>query len=133
MWDQNIYMIRKTMGEYNQESYSAVVRAIQLKCIFLQRVTKNMGDAFAGVEKMFRETLLPGLFFGKSITLSPIVGTISKMLVNKADLGLLNPVTSAKEKYISLQREITELIQSVTGEGIFSNVNRLQALREERR
>ena len=60
-----------------------------------------MGDAFAGVEKMIQKTFLPRLFFGKSKTLSPIIGTLSKMSLNKYGLGLLNPVTSAKKKYLS--------------------------------
>ena len=38
------------------------------------------------------------LFFGKTKSLSPIVGDLSNMLVKKYELGLLNPVTSANEK-----------------------------------
>ena len=39
-WEQNITKIRKTVMKYPQESYAAVVCAIQLEWIFLQRVTK---------------------------------------------------------------------------------------------
>ena len=73
-----------------------MVRAIQLEWIFLQRVTKNIGDIFAGVEKMIQETFLPRLFIGKKKNLSPIVGALSTMQVKKYGLGLLNPVTSAQ-------------------------------------
>ena len=52
--------------EYTQESYAAVLRAIQSELIFLQRVTIDMGGAFAGVEKMIWETFLPRLLFGKT-------------------------------------------------------------------
>ena len=69
-----------------------------------------MGDTFAGVEKMIWETCLPRLFFVKTKSLSPIVLTLSTMLANKFGLGLLNPVTSVKKKYLSLQRASTELI-----------------------
>ena len=34
-WEKNISTIRKTAGKYPQESYAAVVRAIQSKWIFL--------------------------------------------------------------------------------------------------
>ena len=61
---------------------------------FLQRVTWDTGDLFAGVEKMTRETFLPRLFFGNTKTLSPVVGALSMIPVSKAGLGLLNPVTS---------------------------------------
>ena len=44
-WEKNISMIRKTAGKYTQESYAAVVRAIQSKWIFIQRVTWDTGDA----------------------------------------------------------------------------------------
>ena len=38
-WEKNISTISETAGRYPQESYAAVVRAIQLEWIFLQRVT----------------------------------------------------------------------------------------------
>ena len=55
------------------------------------------------------------------------------MLVDKSGLGILNPVMSAKEKYLSSQRENAKLIQSVTGGGEFSNSEYLRKLREEKR
>ena len=55
------------------------------------------------------------------------------MLFKKSVLGLQNPMKSAVEKYVSLRRASTELIQFMKGEGEFSNANRLLALREERR
>ena len=72
-------------------------------------------------------------FIQKLKNLSPIVGTLSTMLVKKSGLGLLNSVTSTNEKYLSSKRSRTELIQDVMGEGVFSNGNHLLALREERR
>ena len=42
-----------------------------------QRVTRDTRDVFAGVEKMIQETFLPHLLFGKTETLSPIVGALS--------------------------------------------------------
>ena len=53
--------------------------------------------------EMIWDTFLPRIFFGKTETLSPIVGALSKMLVEKSGLGFLNPVTSAQEKYLSSQ------------------------------
>ena len=38
-WEKNISRIIETVGKYPQESYAAVVRAIQLEWIFLQCVT----------------------------------------------------------------------------------------------
>ena len=55
------------------------------------------------------------------------------MPVKKSGLGLLNPVTSANKKYLSLERASTELIRAVIVESVFSNANCLLALREERR
>ena len=78
-----------------------MVRAVQLEWIFLQRVTWDTGYAFAGVEKMIRETFLPRLFFRKTKTLSPVVGALSTIPFNKFELGILNPVTSTQEKYLS--------------------------------
>ena len=115
-WDKNINTISKTAGKYPQESYAGVVRAIQSEWIFIQCVTWDTGDAFAGVEKMIWELFLPRLFFGKTKNLLPIVGTISTMPIKMDGLGLLNPVTSAKEKCLSSQRGSVEIIRYVTGE-----------------
>ena len=101
---------QKTAGKYTQKIYATLVRVIQLEWIILQRVTNNVGDAIAGMEKMLQENFLPQLFFGKSKSLSPIIRTLSTMLVKKSGLGLLNVMTFVKEKYLTLQRASTELI-----------------------
>ena len=85
----------------------------------------DTGDAFAGVEKMIQETFLPHLIFGKTKTLSPIVGALSKMIVKKSGLGLLYLVSSAQEEYFSSQRGSAELIRAVMGGGAFSNADHL--------
>ena len=115
VWEKNISTISGTGGKYPQENYAAVVHAIQPEWIFLHHATWDTRGAFTGVEKMIWETFFFRLFFGKMKTLSPIVGSISTMLVKKAGLGLLNTVTSAQEKYLSYQRGIAELFQAVTG------------------
>ena len=51
-WQNNMNMISKTEGKYPQESYAAVVRALSLEWIFIQCITNNTGDTFAGVEKI---------------------------------------------------------------------------------
>ena len=91
---EKINTISENAGKYTQESYAVVVCAIQSEWIFLQHVTWDTGDAFAGVEKMIQETCLPCLFFGNTKTLSPTVGDLSTMLIKKSGLGILNPVTS---------------------------------------
>ena len=50
-WEKKFAVTEKS-GKYTQESYSAVVHAIQLEWIFLQCMTKDMGYAFAEVEKI---------------------------------------------------------------------------------
>ena len=82
---------------------------------------------------MIRETFLPRLFFEKTKTLSPIVGTLSTMNVNKYGLGILNAVTSAQGKYLRSQRGSVERVRAVTGGGAFSNAHQIQTLSEERR
>ena len=112
-WERGNCTIRKTAWKYPQEIYATVVRAIQSEWIFLKRVTNNTGDAFSGEGKMIQETILPFLFFVKSKSLSPIVGTLSKMRVKKSGMGLLNPVVWLNEQCLSLQHAITELIWAV--------------------
>ena len=109
-----------------------MVHAIQSEWIFIQRVTLEMGGRFAGVDKMIRETFLHRLFFGKKTFLSPIVGYLTLMPINKFGLGLLNLVTSAKESYLSSQQGKAELFWAIAGGVAFSNVNHLLALWYER-
>ena len=130
---ENINRISETVRKHPQESYAAVVCAIQPEWIFLQYVSWDTGDAFTGVEKIIHETFLPCLFFRKTKTLSPIMGDLSTTPVKKSGLGLLSQVTSAKEKYLISQWGSTELIRSVTGGGAFSNADHLRHLSEERR
>ena len=108
--ERNIHTISKSTGKYTQESYAAVVIAIQLEWCFIQRVTKNMGETFLVMEKMLWETFLPHIFFGKSKTLSPIVGILIKVPVKKYGLEFLNPLMSMNKKCLSLQRASTYLI-----------------------
>ena len=131
-WEKKISTISETAGKYPQESYATVVRVIQPEWIFLQFVTWDTGDAFTGVEKMIWETFLSRLFFGKTKTLSLIVGYLSTIPVKKSGLGLLNSVTSSQAKYLSYQQESAELFWAVTGGGEFSNADHLRTLSEER-
>ena len=48
-WGRNICTISETTENYPQESYATVVRAIQSKWIFIQRVTTNTEDTFVEV------------------------------------------------------------------------------------
>ena len=83
-WDKNINTISKTTGKYPQEIYASVVCVIQSEWIFLQHVTLDTGDLFAGVEKIICENVLLRLLFGNTKILSPVVGSLSKMRVRKA-------------------------------------------------
>ena len=114
---EKINTIRKTTGKYPQERYSTVVSTIQSECIFTEWVTWDTGNTFAGEEKIIQETFLHCLFFGKTKTVSPIVGALSKMAVKKYRMGLLNPVTSAQEQDLSSQQGSAELVWAVTGGG----------------
>ena len=82
---------------------------------------------------MIQETFLPCIFFGKTKYLFPIVVYLTTMPVKKSGLGLLNPVTSANDKYLSFQKASTKFIQDVMRGGAFSGANHLLVFREERR
>ena len=58
--------------------------------------TCDTGGVFVGVENMTQETFLSYIFSGKTRSLSPIVGDLSTILVNKSGSELLNQVTPSK-------------------------------------
>ena len=91
------------------------------------------GGCVHGIGKNDSENIFASYFLRKEKNLSPIVGTLSTTTIKKVGLGLLNPVTSSKEKYPSSQKGSKELIRAVTGGGEFSNANHLRMLGEERR
>ena len=101
------------------------------KLSFIQHVNTDTWDAFAGVYKIIWETFLPRLFFGTTKSLSPIVGSLSMVPVKKYLLELLNPVMSAKDKYLGLQQSSVEIIWAVMGVGEFSNADQILSVREE--
>ena len=69
-----------------------------------------------GVEKLLQENVLPHIFFGKSKSLSPIVGNLSKILGKKDGLGLQHPVTSVNKLFPNLQRASMDLTRSMMRE-----------------
>ena len=103
-------MITKTTGKYPLESYSTVVFSIQSECMFLACVTKEIGHAFMGVEKILQEDFLRCLVFVKLKSLQSIVGTLSTIPFKKFSIGLQDPVTSSNKKYLSSLRSIRKLI-----------------------
>ena len=120
------------VAKYPQKSYSTVVCTVQSEWIFLKRVIKYMEQKFAGVENFLQETFLPCLFFGKSKTSPPLIGSLSMLPVNKSGMGLHNPVASVKDKYNSLLCLSCKLIGTVTGERAFSNADHVQVVKGER-
>ena len=50
-------------------------------------------------EKNMRGNLFPRIVFGRSKTLSRVIGSLITFLVNNASLGLQNPVISSAEEY----------------------------------
>ena len=88
-----------------------------IRVYFLQRVTWDTGYAFERVDKTIWEFVLLHLFFQKTKTLSPIVGSLSTTPIKVAGIILLNPVTSEKKKYLIYHQGSAELIRYVTGEG----------------
>ena len=57
-WEKNIGTISKTAGKYTHESYAMMERTIQSEWIFMQCVSWDMGNAFAGVEDKLWKTFL---------------------------------------------------------------------------
>ena len=91
-------------------------------------------DIFATCAKIYRTGIcvnggisagkrLPLRFFRGSKTLPPVVGALNKFLVNKAGLGLLNSITSPKDKYNSSICVSCELVGAVMGERSFSTLD----------
>ena len=69
---------------------------------------------------------LPRLFFGKSETPPLVLGTLSKLPINKSVLGLHKTVKSAAETYTSSLHASYKMIGEVTCDRRFSNADHLQ-------
>ena len=64
-WDRDIRAINKMAKNYPQEIYAAVAHAAQSEYIFLQRVKKDMGQVFIGMERFLQDNFPSCPFFGK--------------------------------------------------------------------
>ena len=76
---------------------------------------------------------MPCLLFGKSKTLPPIVGALSKLPVKKSEMGLQNIVTSSKEKYTSLLHVSDNTIDAFKDKQVFSTTNHIQEVKGDGR
>ena len=92
---------------------------------------KYTGQAFLGVIKVLRENF-SSFFFERSITLPPVVGTLSDFTVNNYGLGLQNPMSSAVYKYTSFLRASYKLTYAALSEEKFSSAHHIWAVKEER-
>ena len=91
-----------------------------------------VGRVFGSGED-YMVNLFASHFYQKEKELSPIIGYLSTIMAQKYGLGILNPVTSEKYKYLSSQRAIAQLIRSKTGVGELSDADHLLAPSEEKR
>ena len=94
-----------------------------------QYTMKDIGYMFLVVENILQEIFLPRIFFGKPKSLSPIVGTLSMLPVNKSGICLQYPVTSANKKCLILLRTSSYLIGAFIGEIEFSTTYHLLEIR----
>ena len=91
------------------------------------------GECICGIGEDASGNLFASSFIQKDKkTLTHRVLALHTMPVKIFGLGILNPGTSAKEKYLSSKWVSAELIWNMMGVGAFSDTNRLLALREER-
>ena len=103
-----------------------MAHAVQSEWIFLQCVNKDTVQALMELENFLWETFLPCLLFGKSKTLPPIVGALSKLPVKKSEMGLQSIMTSSKEKYTSLLRVRDNIIDAFKDKRLFSTTNHIK-------
>ena len=119
-WESDIHSLIEMEDKCHQDIYAVAARAVQSEWLSLQRVTKDMVQALAGLETFLWETFLLRLFFGKSKILPPVIGALIALPVKKYGMGLQNPVTSEKEKHDSLLCVSCDLIGTVTSKRAFS-------------
>ena len=128
-WDIYICAVTETVKKYLQDSYALADRVIQSEWIFFQPMKKDMGQAFAGLEKVMRGIYLPRLFFVISKTLPPVVVDLSTLSVNKFGLVLNNPMPSENDRYNSLIRASCNMIGAVTYKRVFSTADHIRVVK----
>ena len=94
----------------------------------MQCVTKDTGQAFAGLGKASRETFLTCILFEKPTTLPSIVRDLSMFPVKKSGLDPQITLKSAKDKYNSLLREICELVGAVKVKRVFPTADHISVI-----
>ena len=93
-WAEGVRRLAKVACRYPQTAYAGLAKSLQSEWQFLQRVTPDVGEAFAPVEEAIRESFLPALL-GEEGAVSEDLRTLASWGTHRAGIGVPDPQKTA--------------------------------------
>ena len=110
-WTRGVTSLGKIVSQFPQTAYAVLVRSLQNKWNYLQRVTSGSGDLYKPIEKAIREKLLPALLDQPSIG-DNLCSHIA-LSVKQAGLVILDPTASTGDNHAASMYCYAVLMESL--------------------
>ncbi len=116
--------------KYPQSAYSGLQKSLQQEWQFVQRVVKDVGEEFEGIEKALARTFLPALFNDDYDVAADPRRQLASLPVKHAGLALPDPTESAEANYDASILVCSHLLAAFRGVDEFRTADHLAVIRE---
>jgi hypothetical protein len=128
-WAVAVEELASVAVNYPQTAYTALQRSLQQEWQFVQRVAKDVGEAFTDVEKAISQSFLPAVFGDVFDDDDPRL-RLAGLPVKHAGMALPDPIKSAKTNYEASTLVNVHLLAALKGNEVFRSVDHKTASRE---
>ena len=129
-WEAAISELASVCQKYPQSAYSGLQKLLQQEWQFVQRVVKNVGHEFEGVERALAQVSLPALFDDNYDDAMDPRRCLAALPVKFAGLAIPNPTASAATNYDASILVCSHLLAPFRGVDEFRTADHLAVIRE---
>ena len=111
-WMSELKVFSMIGGKQPQVAYSALVKSLQCKWNFVQRVTQAGSSSYRGLEKLLTEDMLPKRF-GTEITEEE--RDLFALPTRFGGLGIFNPAKKSEQSYVNSRCSCQKISEAIKG------------------
>jgi hypothetical protein len=130
-WADAVEVLATVAVDYPQSAYTALQKSLQQEWQFLQRVVKDIGEAFTVVGKAISQSFLPALF-GEDLDDDDYRRRLAALPVKHCGVALQDPTASAKPNYEASTLVNVHLLAALKGNEVFRSADHKAVSREVR-
>jgi hypothetical protein len=117
-WADAVEELASVAVDYPQSAYTALQKSLQQEWQPVQRVVKDIGDAFTDVDRAISQIFLPALF-GDDFDEDDYRLRLGGLPVKHAGMALPDPIASAKSNYEASTLVNVHLLAALKGNEVF--------------